>query len=152
MIRFACPACKAVLESPDQKAGSKVNCPKCGQRLQIPGAPVSRSRTVLGALLPGGRPKVIEQPPTTAPAPKPQKPPLAPSVPQPPRQPTQPRSEASEGGRVTISTDPASAKRKGPIIALVGCLVLLLVLCSGGGLVAVMFGGWLKYRVAPDGP
>jgi hypothetical protein len=39
MIRFQCPACHAVLECGDHKAGSKLNCPRCGQQLQIPGAP-----------------------------------------------------------------------------------------------------------------
>src|SRR5262245_56092996 len=55
MIRFVCPACESVLESPDHKAGKKITCPKrgCGQRLQIPGAAVlqARNKTVLGSLV-----------------------------------------------------------------------------------------------------
>jgi hypothetical protein len=59
MIRFSCPACKCVLESPDHKAKLKINCPKCGQRLQIPspanktvlGVPLQPNKTVLGAPL-----------------------------------------------------------------------------------------------------
>lgn len=49
MIRFACPRCKSVLESPDHKAGSKVACPKCQQRLLIPTLP--RSKTILAPLV-----------------------------------------------------------------------------------------------------
>lgn len=36
MIRFACPACKSIHQSPDWTVGSKTVCPKCGQRLLIP--------------------------------------------------------------------------------------------------------------------
>src|SRR5947209_6227360 len=53
MIRFACPACRSVLECPDYKAGKKIACLKCGQRLQIPSVavPRARDRTVLGSLV-----------------------------------------------------------------------------------------------------
>lgn len=58
MIRFLCPHCSSLLESPDHKAGKKVTCPKpgCGQRLQIPAipaqaVPAARNRTVLGSLV-----------------------------------------------------------------------------------------------------
>jgi hypothetical protein len=44
MIRFACPACKAVLECPDDEAGCKMACPKCSQRLQIPTPPPDKTR------------------------------------------------------------------------------------------------------------
>jgi predicted RNA-binding Zn-ribbon protein involved in translation (DUF1610 family) len=50
MIRFSCPSCKSVLNVPEQNAGSKGPCPKCGQRLLVPRPP--RSQTVLGELLP----------------------------------------------------------------------------------------------------
>jgi DNA-directed RNA polymerase subunit M/transcription elongation factor TFIIS len=36
MIRFQCPRCQSVLEAPERKGGTKVNCLKCRQRLQIP--------------------------------------------------------------------------------------------------------------------
>jgi DNA-directed RNA polymerase subunit M/transcription elongation factor TFIIS len=54
MIRFTCPACKSVLESPPHKGGDKVACPKCGQRLLIPNPvkPAARNKTVLGEELP----------------------------------------------------------------------------------------------------
>jgi hypothetical protein len=37
MIHFRCPACKATLNVADEQGGSKLPCPKCGQRLQVPG-------------------------------------------------------------------------------------------------------------------
>ncbi len=39
MIRFACPRCRVVLEKPVEAAQSKLPCPNCGQRLQVPDAP-----------------------------------------------------------------------------------------------------------------
>ncbi|MCI0377564.1 MAG: hypothetical protein L0215_08160 [Gemmataceae bacterium] len=39
MIRFGCPRCRVVLEKPLEAAGSKLPCPNCGQRLQVPDAP-----------------------------------------------------------------------------------------------------------------
>jgi phage FluMu protein Com len=53
MLRFACPACNAVMNSPDGTAGVKVACPKCGQRLQIPAPPKG---TILAKPLPPKRP------------------------------------------------------------------------------------------------
>jgi DNA-directed RNA polymerase subunit RPC12/RpoP len=35
-INYSCPRCSKTLESPATSAGQKVNCPDCGQRLQIP--------------------------------------------------------------------------------------------------------------------
>jgi DNA-directed RNA polymerase subunit RPC12/RpoP len=35
-IRYSCPKCKKSLTSPPSAAGQKLNCPGCGQRLQIP--------------------------------------------------------------------------------------------------------------------
>jgi hypothetical protein len=52
MIRFACPRCKSVLESVDDKAGQKIACPKCQQRLQIPLPPPTR--TILAPLVSSG--------------------------------------------------------------------------------------------------
>jgi hypothetical protein len=49
MIRFACPACNAVMNASDNKVGLKVSCLHCGQRLQIPGPPRG---TVLATSLP----------------------------------------------------------------------------------------------------
>src|SRR5712692_8586787 len=49
MLRFMCPRCKSILESPEQKAGDKVSCPKCQQRLQVPIPALSK--TVLAPLV-----------------------------------------------------------------------------------------------------
>jgi DNA-directed RNA polymerase subunit RPC12/RpoP len=49
MIRFLCPRCKAVLDQPENAAGTKMPCPSCGQRLQVPLPP--ENKTVLGAPL-----------------------------------------------------------------------------------------------------
>jgi hypothetical protein len=54
MIRFLCPSCKSLLECADAKAGTKVGCPRCHQRLQVPVPPKVEApgRTVLGSLVP----------------------------------------------------------------------------------------------------
>jgi hypothetical protein len=59
MIRFACPACQSVLESPRRKAGEKVACPKHGQRLQFspPTPPAVPGRPALGKALGSGSPR-----------------------------------------------------------------------------------------------
>ena len=36
MMRFACPACKTVLQVPAERAGTVVTCPRCQKRLQAP--------------------------------------------------------------------------------------------------------------------
>jgi DNA-directed RNA polymerase subunit RPC12/RpoP len=60
MIRYLCPRCKKSLAAQDRDAGAKIACPHCGQRLQVPMPPTSKtmlgtledesSKTVLGAL------------------------------------------------------------------------------------------------------
>jgi hypothetical protein len=50
VIRFSCPRCHAILEAPRLRSGDKVACPKCSQRLQIPGTP--RTQTVLAPIVP----------------------------------------------------------------------------------------------------
>jgi hypothetical protein len=50
MIRFACPMCNAAMAAPDDRAGSKGTCPKCGQRIQVPKPPPA-NKTVVGKLL-----------------------------------------------------------------------------------------------------
>src|SRR5262249_14323278 len=53
MIRFACPNCNAVMTAPDNLAGSKGVCPKCGQKVKVPNPPPpAENKTVLGKLLP----------------------------------------------------------------------------------------------------
>ncbi len=88
MIRFSCPACQSVVTVPPEKAGIKMPCPKCGQRLQVPVPDINK--TVLGALI-SADPKAIAKagapagaaaavaappgghPPTPAPTPAPAK-------------------------------------------------------------------------------
>jgi predicted Zn finger-like uncharacterized protein len=48
VIHFQCPRCQASFQCPDDKAGIKGNCPKCGQRLQIPSPPPNK--TILAPL------------------------------------------------------------------------------------------------------
>ena len=36
VIRFACPRCRAVLQTTEDQVGIKFPCPNCGQRLQVP--------------------------------------------------------------------------------------------------------------------
>jgi DNA-directed RNA polymerase subunit RPC12/RpoP len=49
MIRYLCPRCRSMLESPEHKAGAKVNCPQCRQRLQVPLPPLNK--TILAPLV-----------------------------------------------------------------------------------------------------
>lgn len=56
MIRFACPTCRVILESPDNSQGQKITCPRCGQRLQIPAPP--QPRTPRGSLSLPTRPEI----------------------------------------------------------------------------------------------
>lgn len=49
-IRFGCPRCHSILEAEDSKAGFKVTCPRCQQKLQIPLPPPSQ--TILAPLVP----------------------------------------------------------------------------------------------------
>jgi hypothetical protein len=37
MVRFACPSCHVTLESPEGHAGAQISCPRCQQRLLVPG-------------------------------------------------------------------------------------------------------------------
>lgn len=50
-IRFVCPVCQTSFTVTDRDAGKNAECTKCGQRLQVPSPP--RSKTILGELCPG---------------------------------------------------------------------------------------------------
>jgi DNA-directed RNA polymerase subunit RPC12/RpoP len=51
MIRYSCPSCKQALSAQDHEAGTKLHCPRCNQRLQIPAPPAPKvAGTVLGKL------------------------------------------------------------------------------------------------------
>jgi hypothetical protein len=62
VTRFACPACKAVLVSPEQDARATIACPYCKQRVIVPDPARSAGPAVLGELLPDDR---IQPPPPT---------------------------------------------------------------------------------------
>ena len=36
MIHYACPLCNTTFQASEERAGSKLTCPACGQRLQVP--------------------------------------------------------------------------------------------------------------------
>jgi DNA-directed RNA polymerase subunit RPC12/RpoP len=48
MIRYLCPRCQKPLTAQDGEAGAKVNCSSCGQKVQVPLPPASK--TMLGTL------------------------------------------------------------------------------------------------------
>jgi hypothetical protein len=50
MIRFACGACRTVLQVNDDQAGQTIRCGKCRQPLRVP--PPTRPQTPLGAVMP----------------------------------------------------------------------------------------------------
>lgn len=84
MIRFLCPTCKSVLQSPGQTAGDKVACPKCGQRVLVPNPvkPAAANKTVLGTALPESNSPVAAN--STVPDSRPLSPPQPlPSLPPP---------------------------------------------------------------------
>jgi DNA-directed RNA polymerase subunit RPC12/RpoP len=41
MVRFPCPKCGRRLKAPRDKAGSKATCTTCGEKMLVPGTPVS---------------------------------------------------------------------------------------------------------------
>src|SRR5437870_3241265 len=49
-IRYSCPRCSSVIEAQPEAVGTKMHCPTCGQRLQIPGTPINK--TVLAKEIP----------------------------------------------------------------------------------------------------
>jgi len=88
MIRFQCPACRTVMKCDDRKAGQKVSCPKCGQRLLIPApaAPTGRDHTALGKLPAESAPSAASPPwLSVAPTPQVSAPPPPPASAQCPR-------------------------------------------------------------------
>ena len=48
-LRFLCPTCNAVMEAPIERAGKKIHCLKCGQRIQIP--PPQHAKTIMVPIL-----------------------------------------------------------------------------------------------------
>ncbi len=52
MIRFQCPTCLKSLKAPEDGAGRKTHCPRCGQRLLVPAPAPALNRTALGQVMP----------------------------------------------------------------------------------------------------
>src|SRR5205085_1652540 len=63
---FSCPGCSFPYSLPRTDVGKKFNCPKCGQRIQVPAPPASQNKTVLGKL-PGQTDSLGSQPINTQP-------------------------------------------------------------------------------------
>ncbi len=76
-IRYSCPRCQKSLESPASFAGQKLNCPACGQRLQIPQPATPPAPPLNKTILATEEPVAT----ATAPAPSPHPPPPPPSRP-----------------------------------------------------------------------
>ena len=65
LIRFACPTCRKTLKSPAGTAGAKAVCPKCGQKVRVPGF----NKTTLGLPVPEEIPPSADAPAFPEPAP-----------------------------------------------------------------------------------
>ena len=48
MIGFFCPYCKKALQSPEDQAGTRIDCPKCSLQVRVP-APAHAEVAVTGA-------------------------------------------------------------------------------------------------------
>src|SRR5438105_9025445 len=71
MVRFACPSCNATLKAPEERAGARVNCPRCGQPLEVPAAPAAvEPHTHVRAAPPPPEPKPELPPAETAEKPR----------------------------------------------------------------------------------
>jgi DNA-directed RNA polymerase subunit RPC12/RpoP len=76
-VRYPCPRCAKPLESPVEAAGQKVNCPDCGQRLQIPqpaGTPTNVPVRIVASAPPPAPPPPVQEEviPEALPAPEPE--------------------------------------------------------------------------------
>ena len=134
MFRFACPACKAILQAPEQKAGARIACPKCGQRLQIP-VPVAAAKN-----------RTAPAPPPAAPSrSKPASPLTAQPVPAPRAHADAPPAASNPFRNLAARQPPARRKnRHGRALWLAATMLLLLAVA---GALAV----WLRPRLlGPD--
>src|SRR5262245_14172605 len=65
-VVVSCPACGAKLKAPDEKAGKKARCGKCGGKVRIPGpAPLADSvgeSQMLSAIMPAPLPEEDDEP------------------------------------------------------------------------------------------
>lgn len=129
MIRFTCPTCKSVLQSPGHTAGSKVACSKCGQRLLVPNPvqPAAGNKTVLGALLPDSA-----GPPVPAAAPF-----------------SPPRSDVPDVIPVTVPNDESSSGKKSSVqmSIIAGALAVIAAVVVWWAVIEYVVGP-AKYRAA----
>jgi len=146
-IRFLCPTCKAVMDAPVAQAGSKTNCLKCGQRLQVP--PPERAKTVLAPSLgvDNDQPNtdIAAGTPPSNPAP-PAPPPLPPDFQFPtaahaPAAPTAPAgTDQNQGVPGTVMTAAALLLAYGGLLLFCGCSTLLITATSANRQKQDMFG------------
>jgi hypothetical protein len=68
VIRYSCPVCKTFHEAPDLSAHIKHECKACGQRIQVPPAPV-RQHTILAKSEPPVPVLELVEPPSSPPQP-----------------------------------------------------------------------------------
>jgi DNA-directed RNA polymerase subunit RPC12/RpoP len=73
-IHYRCPRCQKSLVSPPKASGQKMNCPECGQRLQVPkqspsATPAPVNRTILATEIPDAVAGRAQAAPISAPAP-----------------------------------------------------------------------------------
>jgi DNA-directed RNA polymerase subunit RPC12/RpoP len=84
MVGFACPTCNTVMSAAANQIGAKIQCVKCGQRLQIPAPP---AHTMLATPVPPAASRA-----TSATPPYPQAIPVQPVLPTAPRAHVPPRA------------------------------------------------------------
>jgi DNA-directed RNA polymerase subunit RPC12/RpoP len=117
MMRFHCPKCQTALKAPEERAGARVKCPRCGSPVQLPGRSASHP------------PAVAEVTPAEVPAPG-------------GRQPAVPE-EPLDDSEVVGSPAPARRRQGFPLWVLAVVIpagVLLLLCCGGVGLIAFIGG------------
>lgn len=149
-LRFLCPTCNAVMDAPLAQAGHKINCLKCGQRLQIP--PPERAKTVLarglgvhgdGTAPPS--PAAAATGITSAPVPPPLPPDLDPADPVASKAADTPVALAGDGppGTAlpgTVMTAAALLLAYGGLILFCGCSTLAITATSANRQKADLFG------------
>jgi hypothetical protein len=138
MIRFACPACNAVMEGPPHKVGQKIACLKCGQRLKIPPPPRG---TILAQPLPSKPNPGLMQPPAGS------RPQATPQRAAPRRQPQQaapsppPQEIADPAPSSEVPALPSTPPRIRKTVVVVWCISLAAVGTVVAGVVLLALGG-----------
>jgi hypothetical protein len=114
-MNFSCPTCTQVMQCPDEFAGRKAVCPKCGQKILIPTPPpplpTASNKTTLGKLE-----ENVSQSPVSIPVP----------VPQPPPPPLLPTAQFADDGE----PDSQAASSKAGAIAENLPAILLVILAK----------------------